>query len=91
MKTEGSDKEVRRPGLARLLNPRSVAIAGISATPGSLAATVLDNLERFGFSGKIHLIHPSRTELRGIRCVSQQRSCPMASIVSCWRFRPPPF
>jgi acyl-CoA synthetase (NDP forming) len=70
------DEKARRPALARLLDPRSVAIAGISATPGSLAATVLDNLERFGFSGKIHLIHPSRTELRGIRCVSAAAGLP---------------
>jgi acyl-CoA synthetase (NDP forming) len=66
----------RRPAIERLLNPRSVAIAGISATPGSLAAIVLDNLERFGFAGDIHLIHPTRGELRGIRCVAKTSDLP---------------
>src|SRR4051812_47512964 len=65
-----------RSAIARLLNPRSVAIAGISATPGSLAAIVLDNLERFGFGGDIHLIHPARDELRGRRCVKQAADLP---------------
>src|SRR3954451_20931544 len=65
-----------RAAIARLLNPRSVAIAGISATPGSLAAIVLDNLERFGFAGAIHLIHPARGELRGIRCVAKTSDLP---------------
>ena len=50
-----------RSAVARLLNPRSVAIAGISSKPGALAAIVLDNLERFGFSGDIHLVHPTAT------------------------------
>ena len=40
-----------RPAIERLLNPKSVAIAGVSSTPGSLAGIVLDNLRRFGFAG----------------------------------------
>src|SRR3954463_9444102 len=68
--------ETRRPAIERLLNPRSVAIVGISATPGSLAAIVLDNLERFGFAGDIHLIHPTRDELRGRRCVKRAADLP---------------
>src|SRR3954469_19067294 len=69
-------EDERRPAIQRLLAPRSVAIAGISATPGSLAAIVLDNLERFGFAGDIHLIHPTRDELRGRRCVRQASDLP---------------
>src|SRR5882757_9950374 len=69
-------EEARRPAIARLLDPRSVAIAGISAAPASLGATVLDDLARFGFSGKVHLIHPTRAELRGIRCVQTTADLP---------------
>jgi acetate---CoA ligase (ADP-forming) len=39
-----------------LLQPRSIAIVGISAEAGSIGAAVLANLERFGFSGDIHLV-----------------------------------
>jgi hypothetical protein len=38
-------------GVARLLNPRSVAIVGASAKPGALGAAVLRNLDRNGFGG----------------------------------------
>lgn len=58
----------RRPAIERLLNPKSIAIAGISARPGSLAAIVLENLRRFRFPGDIHLVHPTQPELHGIRC-----------------------
>src|SRR3954449_6909532 len=77
--TSGSSHDrdaASRSAIERLLNPRSVAIAGISATPGSLAAIVLDNLDRCGFAGAIHLIHPSRSELRGIRCVAKTSDLP---------------
>src|SRR5512147_2016239 len=66
----------RRASIERLLNPRSVAIAGVSATPGSLAGIVLDNLRRFGFSGDLHLIHPKRDEVQGMPCVRSVRDLP---------------
>jgi acyl-CoA synthetase (NDP forming) len=66
----------RRPPLSRLLNPRSVAIAGISVKPGALGAIVLDNLERFAFSGDIHLVHPTQEVLRGRRCVKHLADLP---------------
>jgi len=53
--------------LTRLLRPRSVAIVGISAP--SLGATVLDNLQRIGFAGDIHLVSRSNREIGGRRCV----------------------
>jgi acyl-CoA synthetase (NDP forming) len=66
----------RRPAIERLLNPKSVAIAGISSKPGSLAAIVLENLRRFDFAGDIHLVHPKQPELHGIRCVQSVRDLP---------------
>jgi acyl-CoA synthetase (NDP forming) len=66
----------KRPSIERLLNPKSVAIAGVSARPGSLAAIVLENLRRFRFAGDIHLVHPSQPELHGIRCVKSVRDLP---------------
>ena len=65
-----------RPSIERLLNPKSVAIAGISSTPGSLASIVLDNLRRFGFSGSVHLVHPKQDEIQGLRCVRSVRDLP---------------
>jgi acyl-CoA synthetase (NDP forming) len=65
-----------RPAIERLLNPKSVAIAGVSSTPGSLAGIVLDNLRRFGFAGAVHLIHPARDEIQGMPCVRSARDLP---------------
>jgi acyl-CoA synthetase (NDP forming) len=69
-------KDAPRSAVARLLNPGAIAIAGISDKPGALATAVLDNLERFSFSGDIHLVHPNRSEFRGMRCVPQISDLP---------------
>ncbi|WP_033919676.1 acetate--CoA ligase family protein [Sphingomonas sp. 37zxx] len=53
----------------RLLRPRSIAIVGASDKPGALGATVLDNLERCGFAGAIHLINPKRSEIGPRPCL----------------------
>jgi acyl-CoA synthetase (NDP forming) len=58
-----------RHDLARLLNPRSVAIVGASEKPGALGASVLANLVRNGFAGDIHLINPKRAEIDGRPCL----------------------
>lgn len=58
-----------RTSLARLLRPRSVAIAGASPDPATMGGVILANCERFGFSGDIHLISPTRDEINGLRCV----------------------
>lgn len=73
-----TDSAIASPSaMTRLLRPRSVALAGVSATSSSLAGKVLDNLERFGFSGDIHLVHPVRGEIRGRRCVPDTRALPV--------------
>lgn len=62
--------------IARLLRPRSVAIVGASATPGSLGAGVLGNLLRFGFAGDVHLINPNRAEIDGRPCLKSAWDLP---------------
>lgn len=56
------------PDLSRLLSPRSVAIIGASPTPGALGKSALDNLERHGFAGDIHLVNPRRDRIGDRRC-----------------------
>ena len=57
------------PALARLLQPRSIAIAGASPDPATMGGVILANCERFGFVGDIHLISPTRDEIGGRPCV----------------------
>ena len=55
--------------LDRLLRPRSIAIVGASEKPGALGASLLGNLERFGYTGDIHLINPKRETIGDRRCL----------------------
>src|SRR5262245_59565012 len=56
-------------GLERLLRPRSVAIVGASAEPGSIGGAVLGNLERCGYRGDIHLISRRSKAINGRPCL----------------------
>lgn len=62
--------------LARLLKPRSIAIAGASPDPATMGGVVLANCERFGFDGPIHLISPTRDEINGRPCVKSVDALP---------------
>lgn len=59
-----------RPALERLLRPRSVAVVGISKEPGSLGQTQVENFDRFGFTGALHLVSRNRTQLGERACVA---------------------
>jgi len=59
-----------RIDITRLMRPRSIAIVGVSPQPGSPGGGVLDNLERFGYGGDIHLVSRSRGEVKGRPCVA---------------------
>nr|WP_286207865.1 acetate--CoA ligase family protein [Hephaestia sp. MAHUQ-44] len=58
-----------RSGLTRLLEPRSIAIAGASPDPATMGGVILANCARFGFAGAVHLISPTRDEINGRPCV----------------------
>jgi acyl-CoA synthetase (NDP forming) len=60
----------------RLLRPRSVAIVGASAKPGSLGEAVLRNLENAKFSGELFLVNPKATEIRGRACLASVDDLP---------------
>lgn len=62
--------------LTSLLQPRSIAIVGVSAEARSLGGFVLDNLERFGYAGDIHLVSRNATEVRGRPCVRSVSELP---------------
>ncbi len=67
---------VSTSSLGRLLHPRSIAVIGASATPGSLGEAVLSNLERANFTGYIYLVNPKRLEIRGRRCLASIDALP---------------
>jgi acyl-CoA synthetase (NDP forming) len=60
----------------RLLRPKSVAIVGASATPGSLGASVQANLRRLAYGGDVHLINPNRSAIDGHPCLRSIEELP---------------
>lgn len=57
-------KTMRTP-VDRALRPRSVAIVGVSATPGTAGRNALNNLVAGGYDGEIHLVSRSGVEIDG--------------------------
>ncbi|MGF6466681.1 acetate--CoA ligase family protein [Paraburkholderia youngii] len=60
----------------RVLKPKSIAIVGASADPRAFGHFVLQNLERFGYAGDIHLVSRSSQEINGRACVSSVEALP---------------
>jgi acyl-CoA synthetase (NDP forming) len=54
----------------RLLEPRSVALIGISSDADSIGRLVLSNLVRFGYEGEIHLVSRNNKDIEGRPCVA---------------------
>lgn len=48
------------------LNPRSVAVVGVSQRGNGVGAALLANLQRAGFTGPLYPIHPHAAEIDGI-------------------------
>jgi len=52
--------------LDKLFTPRSVALIGATARPGSVGAIVLRNLRRAGFTGELMLVNPHHDTIDGL-------------------------
>lgn len=55
--------------MERILRPRAIAIVGASADPRSFGGFVQGNLERYGYTGELHLVSRSSAEINGRPCV----------------------
>jgi acyl-CoA synthetase (NDP forming) len=57
--------------LTRLVNPRTVAIIGASATPNSPGHSAVQNVLRHSrIEGSVYLVNPSRREIEGHPCLA---------------------
>ena len=70
MVTQASDN------LTRLIEPRSIAIVGLSANPEKHGARVLASLRRFGYTGEIFGVNPRGGELHGVTTYPSLRAVP---------------
>jgi len=53
--------------LQQLIRPKSVAIVGASATPGSFGYRSIENTQ-FGYGGRVFLVNPRHKEILGVPC-----------------------
>lgn len=72
----GNPQSGARPALDGLLKPRSIAIVGASATPGSFGSSVLENLETAGYTGEIYLVNPKLEAIHGRPCLHSAAELP---------------
>jgi acetyltransferase len=63
-----ADPEQLISSLHRLLNPRSVAIIGVSRNPDSFSYQFLEITQRCGYVGDLHLVNPKADSILGLKC-----------------------
>lgn len=62
--------------LNKMLRPKSVAVIGASATPGKIGYSVIKNLLKDGYKGKIYPINQKESEILGIKCYAEIKDVP---------------
>ena len=60
----------------RMLKPKSVAVVGASATPGKIGYTVVKNLLKDNYKGKIYPINQKEKEILGLKCYPEIQDVP---------------
>jgi acetyltransferase len=50
-----------------MFTPGSVAVIGATDRPGTVGRTILENLLRGSFQGKVYAVNPKREELLGLK------------------------
>lgn len=63
--------------VARLLNPRSVAIVGVSERENTAGRQVLANLDACSFAGDVHLVSRNAREIEGRACLRAPDELPL--------------
>ncbi len=61
------DRAAAAASVRVFLRPRSVAVVGASAKPGTIGAALIDNVRRCGFTGDIYPVHPNAAAIEGLR------------------------
>ena len=63
-----TDSKPPRTDLSRFLNPRGIAVVGVSAEPTRIGGQALKLLTDFGYQGKIYPVNPRYPEVHGLKC-----------------------
>ncbi|MBI4190427.1 MAG: acetate--CoA ligase family protein [Betaproteobacteria bacterium] len=66
-----------RQNLNALLNPKSIAVIGVSNDPSRIGGRILRYLKNHGYKGDIFPVNPKYKEIEGIRCCPDVASIPL--------------
>ena len=66
----------RRTDLSRLLNPRGVAVVGVSNDVTRIGGQALSLLTDFGYAGRIYPVNPKYGDINGLTCYPDLLSVP---------------
>jgi acyl-CoA synthetase (NDP forming)/GNAT superfamily N-acetyltransferase len=75
--TDERDRQATIASLRSILQPRSVAVIGVSRDEANLGRRVYESLRGSGFTGTIYAVNRSMTELHGHRCYTTARDLPV--------------
>jgi acetyl coenzyme A synthetase (ADP forming)-like protein len=70
---------VNKEAINKLMRPKSVAVVGASSQPGKIGYTVLENLLKGGYKGKIYPINPTATEILSLPVFPSVSALPEAA------------
>jgi acyl-CoA synthetase (NDP forming)/GNAT superfamily N-acetyltransferase len=74
----GRDRRADLASLEPLLNPRSVAVAGVGRRPGSIGRAILLNIRDAGFAGALYAVSPGGGDVAGVPCIPSVAELPEA-------------
>ena len=77
-KPQFDSDQSRRAALRALFAPRHVAVIGASRTPGKIGHSVVHNLIKGGFAGRIFPINAAGGEVEGLACLRSAAELPDA-------------
>jgi acyl-CoA synthetase (NDP forming) len=70
------DSKPSRTDLSRFLNPRGIAIVGVSSDASRIGGQALRLLTDFGYKGRIYPVNPKYTDVKGIACYPDLSAVP---------------
>jgi acyl-CoA synthetase (NDP forming) len=71
-----------KPDLHPLLNPKSIAIIGVSNDPSRIGGRILRYLRNHGYLGDIFPVNPKHDQIEGIKCYPDIASIPSETDVA---------
>ena len=72
--------------LQKFFEPNAVAVVGLQPQEGTIGFTLLNNLKKDGFPGRIYPINPNHERSWGFRLFRRSRPRLPASISPSWPF-----